>query len=113
MFMKMLASITTGTVNTLFKVDPEKVLLAHMLKNKEVKNMRTNEQEVQKPLSGDGSTVTRSTLGNNPVVIKADGYGQSNYTSSGTSYGSSPEKKVGRNEPCPCGSGKKYKNKKS
>ena len=101
MFMKMLAAISNGTVTTLFRIDPEKVLLAHMLRNKEMQKLRTNEEEVQKPLSGDRNSVTRSTMdSDNPVVLK---------TGNTVVSGTSSQPKVGRNDPCPCGSGKKYK----
>ncbi len=100
MFTKMLATIRNNSINTIFKVEPEKVILTQMLQNPEMRNLRTNDPEIRKTLSGD-NTITRSTLdSDNPVVIKINEQ-DSTSTPSG--------EKVGRNDPCPCNSGKKYK----
>ncbi len=97
MFEEMLSMIRSNTVNTLFKVDLNKIAPRQMLQKSEVKETVTNEDQIESSLSGDKGSVTRSTLDDNsenPVVIK---------------MGSTPVPKVGRNDPCPCGSGKKYK----
>lgn len=78
MFMEMLAMIRNNTVNTLFKIEPEKVVPAQMLKKEEPQKITTNEKEVEEPLSGH-------------------------------SKNSDNNEKTGRNDICPCGSGKKYK----
>ncbi len=95
MFNTLLAGIDQGTINALFHVDIGKIVPQEMLQKAAPKNLRTNESEIEKPLSG-----------NNPVVIKT--------SQAGPSRASAPilnedGEKVGRNDPCPCGSGKKYK----
>ena len=111
MFTEMLGMIQNNTINTLFKIEPEKVIPQAMMARSEVKQMRTNEDEVSAPLSGHTrvttakpGTVTRSTMdsadSDNPVVVKVSQATREPVTQVG---------KVGRNDPCPCGSGKKYK----
>ncbi|MBD3360742.1 hypothetical protein GF366_02995 [Candidatus Peregrinibacteria bacterium] len=106
----MIGMIKYNTVNTLFKVDLEKVIPAAMLKRSqsEVENVSTNKNQIQAPLSGERETISRTTLSpqqsENPVIVKATGP-----SSNSTTPHQAPVKKVGRNEPCPCGSGKKYK----
>ncbi|MFC1615876.1 preprotein translocase subunit SecA [Patescibacteria group bacterium] len=106
MFNELLGSITNNSINTLFKIDLEQVVPQEMLQKSRVKNMLTNEDEVEAPLSGNAGGVTRSTFGgaaqsDNPVVVKASADTRID--------GSIKSEKVGRNDPCPCGSGKKYK----
>ena len=80
MFTEMLAMIRNNTVNTLFKIEAEKVVPSQMLKKTEAQNLQTNEKEVEAPLSGHDNT----------VIVKVNNA-------------------AGRNDPCPCGSGTKYK----
>jgi preprotein translocase subunit SecA len=129
MFEEMLGMIRSNTINTLYKMDLEKVAPTEMLSRSRVRGMRTNEDQIEAPLSGDrkgiasgvttaGASVTHSTFGasssgspaslsdetlqgpvsQKPTVIQAS-----------ASDSAHPSKKVGRNEPCPCGGGKKYK----
>ncbi len=108
MFEELLAMMRSNTVNTLFKIDLAKVVPMEMLRKSESTNLRTNAAQVTAPLSGNRQSavaspqsVTRSTLdSDNPVILK---------TSAGTTTQETTIPKVGRNEPCPCGSGKKYK----
>jgi preprotein translocase subunit SecA len=110
MFDEMMGMIRNNTVNTLFKIDLEKVVPQQMLQRSEIRNIRTNEDQVESPLSGSRRSmiipnggITRSTFSEatseNPVIIKA--------TSQNPAAKQAP--KVGRNDPCPCGSGKKFK----
>jgi len=107
MFNQLLASIDHNTINTLFKIDIEKVVPQQVLQRSEVKNMKTNEDEVAAPLSGKKS-VTHSTFGNKqtkpgtPTIVRRT-------ADNSRSDGSIKSEKVGRNDPCPCGSGKKFK----
>ncbi|MFA6991810.1 MAG: preprotein translocase subunit SecA [Candidatus Gracilibacteria bacterium] len=108
MFNELLGMIKTSAVNTLFKINLEKVVPAQMLQKSEVKAMDTNENQIESVLSGDGSKTGQSQnqpTGQNPVIIKVAG----NATPKLTNQPSNPMPKVGRNDPCPCGSGKKYK----
>jgi len=80
MFMSMIETFKEQTVSTLFRVQ--------VVQNDEVARMeeeqRRKEQEIELNRSAAGSDTERK-----PIQRK--------------------EEKIGRNEPCPCGSGKKYK----
>lgn len=122
-FDEMIAMIRSNTVNTLFKMDMSKVAPRQILQREEIKNMQTNEAEVESALSGENLVVVRPTKtynsqNDNPVtVIKVnanepdnnDGSTQTSTTTHSTQVVGAPMPKVGRNDPCPCGSGKKYK----
>jgi len=113
MFEELLAMMRNNTINTLFKIDLDKVVPMEMLRKAESTNLRTNENQITSPPSGERmgavaspQSVTRSTLDSspdNPVIIKT------NSPSGHTQTSEPPTPKAGRNEPCPCGSGKKYK----
>jgi len=97
-FAKLLDSIQHNTVNTLFKINFEQQLPDHLLKtSRPQQTMVTNDEAISSVTTGSStlSTTTTTTPGN-PVVVKTD-----------PNQPKQPE--VGRNEPCPCGSGKKYK----
>ncbi len=119
-FNDMLGMISSNTVNTLFKIDLEKVVPAQILRKSEAQNTQTNAAQVSAPLSGNPKaagkapnvTVTRSTFENakntessedNPVVVRVSQAEPEPITQPGNG------EKVGRNDPCPCGSGKKHK----
>jgi len=79
-FQKLLSSIETSTVNTLFKIRLEEQIAAPEPTPKETpQTMQTNEEDIESNLTGKNQSTEKS------------------------------QKKVGPNEPCPCGSGKKYK----
>ncbi len=111
MFNELLGMINSSTVNTLFKMNLESAVPSHLLKKSEPENLRTNEDQIQSQLTGRRpatnfapNSVTRSTYENNsdnPVIVKVTGSNQIEKDIK--------EDKVGRNDPCPCGSGKKYK----
>ena len=87
MFNEMLAMIENNTVNTLFKMNLQHVVPEEMLKKSEVKNIQTNENQIEANITGN----------KNPVIMRAPA-GQSEAFA-----------KAERNDPCPCGSGKKFK----
>lgn len=107
LFNELMAMIKANTLNTLFKIDLEKVVPHEMLRQAEVKQIQTNDAEIEKPLSSDG----------NPVIVRASGASQSGNLverapSGGTVVHVSDKDTgpmIGRNDPCICGSGKKYK----
>lgn len=106
MFNEMLGMIRNNTVNTLFKIEPEKIIPQEMLARSEVKNMRTNDAQVSEPLSGHERKNYNNfaeASSDNPVVIKVKP------ETKGVIGPAQNLPKVGRNEACPCGSGKKYK----
>ena len=90
MFDAMVDAIREETIYMLFHIKVES-----KVEQREVKNVRAN-------VDADG----------NPVATGAAPQQRMN-TNAGAGQAQMPvrvEKKVGRNEPCPCGSGKKYKN---
>jgi preprotein translocase subunit SecA len=107
-FMRMLNMVKSNTVNTLFKIDLEKVVPDQMSQRSETKNMSTNQSQSSASLSGGGTgrrTVSRSTFeqsndNSNPVVVRV---------SQAANVIHESDQKVGRNDPCHCGSGKKNK----
>jgi len=94
MFNEMLGTIKIKTIETIFKIDLKSAIPERMMP-REVKVMKTNEDQIEATLSGD-----QKVQGNeNPVIVKANS----------TIHQQAKSVKVGRNDPCPCGSGKKYK----
>jgi len=96
MFNEMIAMIKMKTVETLFRIDLKSAIPERMMP-KEVKEMRTNEDQIEATLSGGQKIQGQSD--ENPVIVKAEN----------ASHTPIKMDKVGRNDPCPCGSGKKYK----
>ncbi len=93
LFMELLHHIKFNTINTLFKIDIEKIVPAELLKKGEIKGIQTNANEIENLKSTRAMTQDND----NPV-----------FTRSRPSAPISVEK-VGRNDACPCGSGKKFK----
>lgn len=88
LFDQLLVRISTEIVSFLTKgmipISEDAKVKEAKLPESDAKKLQTGRQEV-----GGGRQVAPGGKGNSPVRV---------------------EKKVGRNEPCPCGSGKKYKN---
>ncbi len=89
LFKTMLNKVNRDVVSTLMKghipnQDPDQVKEAQ--RRRQVENLRTSKSDFSQYGSSSGSDKNQKT---EPVRV---------------------EKKVGRNDPCPCGSGKKYKN---
>ncbi len=98
MFMELLGMVRTNTINTLFKLEAEKVVPKEILERAKIKNMQTNEAKIEATLTGNDS--------DNPVIVKVSSAPQ---TQSQSQTPNQSFDKVGRNDPCPCGSGKKFK----
>ena len=90
MFEKLLAAISSTTVRTILQIDFAQFASPPPM-TKEEKQLQTNADEIE-------SQLTHASLGPPPMRV-------------GVPRSSSPVQasKVGRNDPCPCGSGKKYK----
>jgi preprotein translocase subunit SecA len=91
LFKTMLNKVNKDVVSTLMKgfipnQDPDQVKEAQ--RRRQVENLRTSKSDFSQYGSGGGSPQDRNQK-TEPVRV---------------------DKKVGRNDPCPCGSGKKYKN---
>lgn len=93
LFMELLHTIKTNTINTLFKIDIEKIVPSDLLKKAEIKGIQTNKAEI------DAINQTNNFRNANE---------NKSYTRSRPSTPLQIEK-IGRNDTCPCGSGKKYK----
>lgn len=93
-FEKLLGNIRFNTVNTLFKIEVT-VTTPQEMAPEAPKQMITNEAQIESVLSGDKAG---KSIGGQPVVLAAGESGQAHH-----------EPAIGRNDPCPCGSGKKYK----
>ncbi len=90
LFKTMLNKVNKDLVSTLMKgyiptQDPDQVKEAQ--RRRQVENLKTSKSDFSQYGSGGGSTQDRNQK-TEPVRV---------------------DKKVGRNDPCPCGSGKKYK----
>lgn len=90
MFDAMVEAIREETVYMLFHIRVES-----KVEQREVKNVHAN-------VDADGNPVASNAPANRPV--------NTNASAGEAQMPIRAEKKVGRNEPCPCGSGKKYKN---
>lgn len=98
MFVELLASIRTNTVNTLFKLEFRREVGLPVVEERRPKHLITNEDQIEKVLGGERNL--QEELSENPVVVK---------TSGGHQTAGSGQPQVGRNDPCPCGSKKKFK----
>jgi preprotein translocase subunit SecA len=95
LFRQMLANVNKELVSFLFRggipvqQEPEQVREAKPQPKLDLKNMRTSKPELVSESNGMPMEDTREMHKPTPVRV---------------------EQKIGRNDPCPCGSGKKYKN---
>jgi preprotein translocase subunit SecA len=96
LFTAMIDKVNRDVVSTLMKAhiplrDPRSVQKAEAPKRMDLSKFETNRDEMPRynDPSGGGQTKDGRTRAQQPVRV---------------------EKKVGRNDPCPCGSGKKFKN---
>ncbi len=96
LFTAMIDKVNRDVVSTLMKVhiplrDPESVKKADAPRKMDLSKFEANKQDMPRynDPSGGGGGGDRKPQKSQPVRV---------------------EKKVGRNDPCPCGSGKKYKN---
>ncbi len=93
LFKTMLTKVNKDVVSTLMKghiptQDPEQVKEAQRRRQIDTSKLRTSKSDFSQYSSTDGGSQERNKK-TEPVRV---------------------DKKVGRNDPCPCGSGKKYKN---
>ncbi|MFA6085129.1 preprotein translocase subunit SecA [Mucilaginibacter sp.] len=95
LFRQMLANVNKELVSFLFRggipvqQEPEQVREAKPQPKLDLRNMRTSKPELVSESNGMPMEDTRELQKPTPVKV---------------------EQKIGRNDPCPCGSGKKYKN---
>ena len=95
LFRQMLSNVNKELVSFLFRggipvhQEPEQVREAKPQPKLDLRNMRTSKPELVSEANGMPMEDTREIQKPTPVKV---------------------EQKIGRNDPCPCGSGKKYKN---
>lgn len=108
MFVELNKEIQHQIVNTLFKVKVEAIqrqVTPLEVAGEMLKNLKTNESAIENtlntsslasPTASSGTSTFSTPLSNDPQVrvVRTN---------------DAPTEKVGRNDPCPCGSGKKYK----
>ncbi len=102
MFQELLQTIDTTIVRTLLGIDfaqfaPQRIL---QQAEQELSGLRTNEDQIESELTETG--VGTSSVASSPVLAGA----QKRHAPTQKPIDA---QKVGRNDPCPCGSGKKYK----
>jgi preprotein translocase subunit SecA len=96
LFKTMLTKVNKDVVSTLMKghiptQDPEQVKEAQRKRQVDMSNMRTSKSDFSQYSSTGGGNGGAQEKNQKTEPVRVD-------------------KKVGRNDPCPCGSGKKYKN---
>ena len=94
MFEKLLNTIASTTVRTLLQIDFQQFAAPPVVEEPE--NLVTNADEIEGQLAGPSAPVELGALAKPGAKKKAPAPAQA-------------QPKVGRNDPCPCGSGKKYK----
>ena len=129
-FEEMLARIRSNAVNTLFKMDMQKAIPRQTVQMRTNANAvesqitnpvvarqtRPQPQQAQQP-QAKIKTVVTDEAEENITVVKVNADDETVHTSIDnaptqtltTQTATTPTEKVGRNDPCPCGSGKKYK----
>jgi preprotein translocase subunit SecA len=119
-FEKLMSNIQSNTVNTIFKVDVEKQAPVRIIKAGQPAQVITNEDQIGEVLSGHekgGSNIMRAVMAQREkqkgsgvqVRMAPQGSNEEGTTYSTVTAESTQYNNVGRNEPCPCGSGKKFK----
>lgn len=94
LFKQMLASVNKEVISFLFKggipvQEPEEIREARPAAREDLSQLKTSKPELSQAANGIPVEDTREIQKPQPVRV---------------------EHKIGRNDPCPCGSGKKYKN---
>jgi preprotein translocase subunit SecA len=94
MFKQMLATVNKDIVSFLFKgnipsQDPSQVREARPQQRQDLSKLKVSKPELGQTAGGMPVDDTRELQKSQPIRV---------------------ENKIGRNDPCPCGSGKKYKN---
>ena len=108
-FQELLAEIENTIVRTLLQADFTQFAPQSMEQRAEetLDGLQTNESQIEEGLGhGVGNEKRKVDSGKsvNPIVMNAT---DQQFVASNPN--SNPSPKVGRNDPCPCGSGKKYK----
>ena len=116
-FEQLLAAIESTIVHTLLQVDFKEFAPQAFIQRaqEELENLQTNEDQIEAEFSDTGvareaAAMKKQAQVQNPIVMQeGDEPDAAPLTVKAPSQQPASVKKVGRNEPCPCGSGKKYK----
>ncbi|MFH1670659.1 MAG: preprotein translocase subunit SecA [Patescibacteria group bacterium] len=112
-FQQLLAAIDSAIVRTLLQIDftqfsPQAFLARAQA---ELESLQTNEDQIAAELTQTGVSGSARQQGQNPLVMQKPQAVQAAQAVQRNMSSQAPRnvEKVGRNDPCPCGSGKKYK----
>jgi len=111
LFRQLLVSIQATIVSALFQVDfaqfSPRILLEQAAKEQEA--LQTNEDEIEAELRETGVSPTGQSRQQRSSDVMLSPSTELRVNSAERRRSTQPMQKVGRNDPCPCGSGKKYK----
>jgi len=108
-FEKMMNNIESATINTLFKIDIKSQVPAQVIQADQPEQIKTNENQINAPLSGNAAIAGNNKIGGGIKMINTQ---ETNPAFARTNAPQPPNPEfqgIGRNDPCPCGSGKKFK----
>jgi len=112
-FQKLLAAIESAIVRTLLQVDFMQFSPRAFLERAqaEIADTQTNVDQIEAELTQTGVSGSDQPQGQNPLVMQQPQAAKAAQAVQRTMSSQAPRNvaKVGRNDPCPCGSGKKYK----
>jgi preprotein translocase subunit SecA len=100
-FQQLLRKIESNTVITLFRMDLSLIAAQQIHASTDDMHLKTNENEVADIEEGDREFLPTTK----PKVIRLESGSHTQTVSTGDASSDA----IGRNDPCPCGSGKKYK----
>ncbi|MBI3331542.1 preprotein translocase subunit SecA [Candidatus Peregrinibacteria bacterium] len=108
-FQQLITNVQSTIVRMLLQADFAEFAprVIQQLEEEEEEGLETNEGQIEAELTG--TSVGSSMGGEAPVLIRADGQPQQRQSPPRRQVPAQAVPKVGRNDPCPCGSGKKYK----
>jgi preprotein translocase subunit SecA len=119
-FEQLIATINATIVRTLLQADFQQFAQPEVIveEGEELENLQTNVDQIESELTQTGVSISGV---NDPIAIRPDGIANSGLLipdpqarprsmgQPAIRHQQSAMQKVGRNDPCPCGSGKKYK----
>lgn len=110
-FQQLLSTIDSSIVRMLLQIDFTQFVPRELLEeaDQELQNLRTNDAEISGELTQTGVSARDMAQGGGALAQAMQRQTQPVSQSTINHQPSTPQQKVGRNDPCPCGSGKKYK----
>ncbi|MBU1911640.1 SEC-C domain-containing protein, partial [Patescibacteria group bacterium] len=113
-FQQLLAAIDSTIVRTLFQIDFAQFSPRAFIQQSRagLEDLQTNEDQISAELSATGVGDTVKQENQNPIIMREPvETSRRDVSAPRTTTSQAPRSidKIGRNDPCPCGSGKKYK----